>query len=285
MKRLWIVACVFCLVAIITTPGNAADTAPPVTAVLGAFDIEIELLKTEMTAAHDTTFMGVSFTRGILEGRDVVLAEVGIGKTNAAMTTTLLIDHFNPGEVLFTGIAGGLSPALLPGDIVIGAMTAHHDATYMTTDSLVTMASWNPISGERNPVLIPADERLLDLANRAGAQAELEKIAVSDGERTVQIIEGVIATGDSFIASESKKEDLRRRLHADAVEMEGAAVAQVCHQMSTPCIVIRSISDMADSRSAEDMERFSRIAANNSASIVRAMVALLARDTVRVNER
>ena len=98
---------------------------------------------------------------------------------------------------------------------------------------------------------------------------------MTDGERTPKIIEGVIATGDSFIASERKKEELRQRLEADAVEMEGAAVAQVCHQMDVPCIVIRSISDMADSRSQEDMERFSRIAANNSASLVQAMTALL----------
>lgn len=275
MKRLQVVALAFCLVTLAACTGNTTDAETEVTAILGAFDIEIELLKMEVEAIRDTTLLGISFVQGLLGGRDVVIAEVGIGKTNAAMTTTLLIDHFGPSEVIFTGIAGGLSAELLPGDIVIGSRIAHHDAAYITADSTITMASWNPISGGRNPVLLPADEQLLALAGQAAEVAELKTITSGEEERTPKIVEGVIVTGDAFIASELKKDELRQRLQPAAVEMEGAAVAQVCHQMNVPWIVVRSISDMADSRSQEDMEKFARIAANNSATFVREMVELL----------
>ena len=79
----------------------------PTTAIIGAFDAEVELIQTAMTGKRDTTCNAVTFTLGTLEGRHVVLAKAGVGKVNAAMTTTLILEHFSPSEVIFTGIAGG----------------------------------------------------------------------------------------------------------------------------------------------------------------------------------
>lgn len=268
-------------------PGSCLADAPPepVTAILGAFGAELELLRGAITNRADRTFLGVSFVVGELEGRAVVLGETGVGKVNAAMTTTLLIDHFRPKEVIFTGIAGGLNPDLLPGDIVIGARTAQHDLGTVTAEGFQNWGVRNPLTGERNPVYFPSDDRLRGLAREAGSEVDLEGLTTTRGERTPRIAEGTILTGDAFVASSSERSGLRTRMEGDAVEMEGAAVAQVCYQHSVPCIVIRSLSDSADEDASEDLERFYRVSAGNSARLVRKIIQLLAREQALQGER
>ncbi len=243
------------------------------TALLGAFPAEVEILRDAITDASDTRILDHLFTTGQLDGCSVVVAETGVGKVNAAMTTTLLIEHFHPREVIFTGIAGGVNMDLHPGDLVIGGECVHHDFVHLTEAGPEAMATRNPNTGLRNPIRFTADSRLLRLARRAAETAQFEP---SLPDRTPQVIVGVIATGDAFVASAAKKQELRERLDADAVEMEGAAVMQICHQTGTLCLVVRSLSDNADARAAEDLQRFYRIAAANSARLVRALLAQLA---------
>jgi len=89
--------------------------------------LEIETLGQELTDKTEMTVQGIRFTTGSLKDRKVVLTHSGMGKVNAAMAATLLVEQFQPTHVLFTGIAGGLNPDLRPGDVVIGAKTAHSD--------------------------------------------------------------------------------------------------------------------------------------------------------------
>ena len=268
---------ILCLVAVIAIGSAAlANDPPPITAILGAVGAEIDLIEQEIADQELQTFLGVRFTLGNLKGRRVVLAKTGVGKVNAAMTATLLIDHFQPAEVIFTGIAGGLNPDLLPGDIVIGAKTAQHDYGDYRVGGFTPSLARNPVDGKRNPLFFRPDRRLLQLAEQAAGRVRLEKVTAGVGERTPRITQGAIVTGDAFIASSSKKAELRDRFHADAVEMEGAAVAQVCYQQGTPCLVIRSLSDNADERADLDLKRFYRTAARNSATFVMALVELLA---------
>jgi len=114
------------------------------------------------------------------------------------------------------------------------------------------------------------------LAVQAAEQVELETIKTSIGERTPRIVKGVVVTGDVFVASPEKCIELRNELGADAVEMEGAAVAQICYQQRIPCLVIRSISDKADEKAREDLGMFHTMAAKNSARLVARIVELLA---------
>jgi adenosylhomocysteine nucleosidase len=280
MRHRTVIALVGLLAAAACADCLAQEQLQATTAILGAFDIEVEILESALEAREQITILGIQFAVGTLRGRRVVVARTGIGKVNAAMTTALLLDHFHPSEVIFTGIAGGINPDLLPGDIVIGATTLQHDFVAVTADSVTRMAPRNPVSGERNPVYIPGDEKLRDLAGIAGRHAALDSMVTSQGKRLPRVMEGVIATGDCFVASTAKKQELRDELRADAVEMEGAAVAQVCYQLGTPCIVIRSLSDNADESAAEDLERFYKVAAQNSARMVMTMVRLLAGGSV-----
>ena len=260
------------------SPVHAKQTEPnsvPVTAILGAFEREVTLIEDRVTQRRERNIEGIRFVGGKLNGRQVVVTWTGVGKVNAAMTTTLLIEHFKPKRIIFTGIAGGINRDLQPGDIVIAERTAHHDMGTVWPEGLFFKGVKSRIGGYENPVFFPADKELVKLAQRAADGATLESIRTLKGRRDPKIIKGVVVTGDAFIASADKCAELRKRLEADAVEMEGAAVAQICYQRQIPCLVIRSISDNADEGAVMDKQMFYIMAARNSANLVAEMVGLL----------
>ncbi len=247
-----------------------------VTAILGAFSEEIESFDNSIENRKVQTIEGISFVTGKLKGRKIVLALTGIGKVNAAMTATLLLEHFKPEEVLFTGIAGGINPDLLPGDIVIAEKTVQHDLGRLTTEGMRYRGMRNPLTRIRNPVFFPADSALLSLAEASGKRIKLDSIKAGSAVRIPIIITGIVVTGDVFVASTSKKNELREKLNADAVEMEGAAVAQICWQHEVSCLVIRSLSDSANEQAEVDINMYRKIAARNAALLVEDIVKQLA---------
>ena len=145
----------------------------------------------------------------------------GVGKVNAAMVATLLVDHFAPSAVLFSGTAGAVDPELGPGDIVIGSAVGYHDYGSDTAREFVRWQTRDPISGERNPLLFPAS----DGASRSRAAAQLPTLTLKAPESATRsrpsVREGVILTGDSFMANPVRRDELRRTFNASAVEMEG----------------------------------------------------------------
>jgi len=233
------------------------------------------MLQEQLTDAQDKEIQGLRFVTGTLKDKKVVVAWTGVGKVNAAATATLLIEHFKPSQVIFTGIAGGIDPNLAPGDIVIAEQTAHHDMGTIWPDGFDYRGVVNPLDGRRNPVFFPADERLLELAEKAAKQVALKAIGTRGQEAPPKIVRGVVATGDVFVASTEKCNELRRKLKADAVEMEGAAVAQICYQRKIPHLVVRSISDKGDEKAREDSMMFQEMAAQNSARFIVEIVGLL----------
>lgn len=249
--------------------------AQSITGLLGAFGAEVTLVKQTLKKSKTVVVDGVSFTTGRIGKQRVVVAETGIGKVNAAMTTALLLDHFRPQRVLFTGIAGGTNPDLQPGDIVIGRQTAHHDYGSITDKNTPTRQTRNAITYAFNPVYFPADSNLLLLAQRVSKTVPFEGIPLASGEvskRPVQVMTGTIVTGDVFVASAAKVSSLRADFGADATEMEGAAVAQVCYQIQVPHLIIRSLSDRADAEAHLALDKFYPTAARNSAKLVIAIV-------------
>lgn len=244
-----------------------------INAVIGAFAAEVEILRSQMQQKKDVFIQHIHFTEGILNGRPIVLAQTGIGKVNAAITTTLLLEHFQPKNLLFTGIAGGINPTLLPGDLVIGDKVAYHDYGTITDDSMLLRPTRNPNSMIENPIYFICDTSLLHLANSVGKTVVFEKIKMADNFRLPQIITGTIVTGDVFVSSTSATQRLRKQMNADATEMEGAAVAQTCYQQKVPFLVIRSLSDNANGHASSDVAMFYKIAAENSAKLVEAILA------------
>ena len=252
---------------------GAAHTSP--VALLGAFDEEVEILEGQLINPKAHTIEGIQFLTGTLNEQNVVIARTGVGKVNAAMTATLVIEHFRPNRVIFTGVAGGLNPDLQIGDIVIAEKTAQHDLGRLKSAEIENFGVRNPINGKRNPVFFPADPGLLQITETVLADIKLSPLQTPQGQRYPRIITGTVVTGDVFVASDGKKTDLHKNLGADAVEMEGAAVAQICWQHNVPCLVIRSLSDNAGANASEDFKKYYKIAARNSAALVNHIISNL----------
>lgn len=263
------------LVMVIAIGSTAAGENAEITGIIGAFGDEVALIHAMLEEPEEQSILGIVYVTGELGGRRIVLTRSGVGKVNAAAATILLIEHFHPAEIIFTGIAGGINPELRPGDIVIAGRTAQHDLGDLTADSFCAKGVRNPVDGVRNPVYIPADSALAALAASAAAHIALEEITAAGTAWKPRVVHGTVVSGDVFVASTEKKRELRASHDADAVEMEGAAVAQVCFQQRVPCLVIRSLSDSADESARSDFETFRRTAARNSAMLVVEMVKML----------
>lgn len=245
------------------------------TGILGAFPPELVLLQSEMDNKRDTLIMQVKFVRGTLRGKPVVLAQTGIGKVNAAVATALMIEHFSPREIVFSGIAGAVDPALSPGDIVIGTEVTYHDFGTVTDSAMVYRPTANPFNMQENPLSFTCDAALVSKAIAVSGKLAFEKIVRENGSFAPQIRKGVIVTGDVFVSSEKATDRLQKELQAAATEMEGAAIAQTCYQYHTPFLIIRSMSDKANSKARNDMMTFYQTAAKNAAVLVMGVVESL----------
>ncbi len=260
---------IFSLLLVFLTTGRFAlgqtYQTEPVTALLGAFGPEVALLEQRLANPVVVEKNGIRFVTGQLGTQRVVVALTGIGKTNAAMTTAFVLAHFRPQRVIFTGIAGGLNPGLQPGDLVVGTETGYHDVRSVTLAMQPTRQTMNR-QNTLNPAYFPADSALLALALRVAKTSAFE--AIPGLARAPKAVAGRIVTGDEFVNADARARQLRTDHQAEATEMEGAAVAQVCHQQGIPCLVIRSLSDRADGSAKTDIRVFLGIAARNSARLV-----------------
>jgi adenosylhomocysteine nucleosidase len=242
-----------------------------ITAVVGAFELEVELLKNKIQGLKVETIEGIPFYTGRLSEQPIVLTRSGIGKVNAALTTGLLLEHFRPKRLLFTGIAGAMNPILHPGDIVVGRLLAHHDYGRRTPGGIISTPTKNPYYFTDNPIFFPSDSGLVATSQVAAREIRLAPI----GNYKPLIISGTIVTGDIFLADTKMNKQLQKEFNADAVEMEGAAVAQICFQQKVPFVVIRSLSDSADDSAALDFKKYGKVAAGNSAMFVLEILRLL----------
>lgn len=220
-------------------------------AVIGAMEQEVELLRAALQNTQTETIANSEYTTGTYEGKEVVLLKSGIGKVNAAMSTTILLEKFNPKVVINTGSAGGFDAALKVGDIVISDEVRHHDVD-------VTAFGYEIGQMAGMPAAYKSDEQLMEVAKQAVKEA---------GEHNYSI--GLICSGDVFMSNPERVEAVRKDFPAmKAVEMEAAAVAQVCHQFNTPFVVIRALSDIAGQESSMSFDEFLPVAAKHSTEIV-----------------
>src|SRR5437773_2452353 len=205
--------------------GNTPRPAPTtrVIAVLSAMTLEIETLGQQLTHKTEMTIQGIRFTTGSLKDRNVVLAHSGMGKVNAAMAATVLVEQFQPTHILFTGIAGGLNPDLRPGDVVIGATTAYPDYGEWTPEGFRVGRTVDPFTGKPNPLFFPADAGLLAVAEKGALDLKLAPVKTTSGERIPRVVTGVIMTGDAFVASPAQKGAAVSGLEDGAGEMAGRA--------------------------------------------------------------
>ena len=192
------------------------------TGLIAAMQKEFELFASLLQQPRTQKLRHFEFVEGGLNGRQIVLMLSGIGKVNAAAATVEMINRFAPDNIINSGIAGGLDPKLSVMDVVLGESAAYHDV-------------WCGVGNEYGqvqglPVRFDGDKRLLDKALRSFSDTAVHK--------------GLIVSGDQFISEPRELEFIKKHFpEALAVDMESAAIAQVCYLYQTPFLALRIISD------------------------------------------
>ncbi|MDZ5458803.1 5'-methylthioadenosine/adenosylhomocysteine nucleosidase [Azohydromonas lata] len=252
-------------------------------AIVSAIDQELRGLLASLPNAQCVRRAGREFWVGTLCGHEVVLVRSLIGKVAAATTAAVLLEHFQVDAIVFTGVAGGLGAGVRIGDIVVADTLLQHDM-----DASPIFARFEvPLYGRSRFGTDALLSRRLEIACArvlssiaAGTCSELSTVqlagcGVAHGPR---VHRGLIVSGDRFVSSAAEAQALQSD-HADAlaVEMEGAALAQVCHDFGVPCAVMRTVSDRADDTAHVDFNRFIEdVASRYTHAAVLAMLGAMA---------
>lgn len=222
--------------------------------IIGAMTVEVEGIKALMTEKEDKLFGDLTFTKGKLLGKDVVVTVCGEGKVNAAMSAQTMCIVYNPQVIVNTGVAGGLADGLKVGDVVVGTAAVEHDM------------DMSPLGFEKgfvcgvDGIYMNCDEKIV------------ESLLKSVEECGISCQDGVVATGDQFIADNAKKEWLKTTFKAAACEMEGGAIGHVCVRNQIPFGILRAISDGGDDEASMSFPEFSALAAKNSIEVMKKFV-------------
>jgi len=220
--------------------------------IIGAMDSEIEAFLKLLENKKEENKCGLTFYLGKLKKYDVIIVKCGVGKVNAGRTTQVLISEYSPKYIINTGIGGGLYNKLKIGDIVISTDLIQHDfdVTFLGYAKGYMCTGGN----SKEPTKYVADKELSEKIKKV-----LEKVG---GDRTVYF--GRILTGDMFISSVEKREELVKDFDGYCCEMEGAAIAQVASLNKVPFTVVRVISDLPSGKGPEDYNSFELEAAKIS---------------------
>ena len=271
---------------------TARDRQPARTAVMSAFPRELEALEAATRHKHARVLGGVRFVTGELEGRPVVLFLSGVSMVNAARTTQLALDRFRIRRIVFSGVGGGVDPALQVGDVVVPEQWAEYlEMTFVRDaapagDTAGRLAGYgmmapNPVTVQRasaepeQRTWFPVDAAMLSAARRAAKDPGLKRCA---GERCLPgepriVVGGNGVSGSAFVDNAGFRQYAAVTFKAEVLDMESAAAAHVAYVNRVPFIAFRSLSDLAGGDpGANQFPMFVDLAADNSAAAVRSFL-------------
>lgn len=224
--------------------------------IIGAMDLETELLKNRMTDIQVKEVAGLFFFNGKLMDKQTVVVTCGIGKTNAALCTQILISEFHVTHLINTGVSGAIHNDLNVGDLVISTDCMHHDF------DCTGFGYEHGIIPRMSTSVFEADTHLVELAFKASTDVIADQ----------KVMKGRIVSGDQFISSMAKKEFIETTFAALTTEMESASIAHTAVLNRIPYVIIRGMSDKADGSAHVNFDEFAKKAADNSSQIVMAML-------------
>lgn len=219
--------------------------------IIAAMDEEIDSIRTLMAEVEIKKIYELQFIEGQINKKNIVLVKCGVGKVNAARTTQILIDNFDLEYIINVGTAGSLNDELEIGSIVIGEKLVQHDF-----DITGFGHEKGYISGIGK--YVKCDKELIDNS----------KMVIKKINSDFNMILGTIATGDIFCTDINMKDKIRNKFNAECVEMEGAAIAQVCMLDKIPFIVIRAISDKPNGNNNIDFDTYLKTACERYAKFI-----------------
>jgi adenosylhomocysteine/aminodeoxyfutalosine nucleosidase len=222
-------------------------------AVMGAMPEEIAPLLARMDRYEKVEYAKNSYYLATYKDLELVIAYSKIGKVFAALTAATMIEKFGACKLLFSGVAGAINPKLKIGDLIVATKLCQHD--------LDITAFGHPYGYvPEGSVFVESDGRLREIAKRVAE------------EKGITLHEGIIATGDQFVADEKRKSWIGETFGADALEMEGGSVAVVCNSLEVPFFVLRAISDSADMDAGFNFDTFLESSAKVSADFILSML-------------
>lgn len=229
------------------------------TGIIGAMEEEVAALKEAMEVQETLKQASMTFYRGVLCGKDVVVVRSGIGKVNAGICAQILVDRFQVDTLINTGIAGSLDARIDIGDMVISTDALYHDMDAVQFGYPIGQVP-------RMEVLsFPADKELVRKAVQANSNANPD----------IHTYTGRVASGDQFIASKDVKDRIAGDFQPLCVEMEGAAIAHAAYLNKVSYVIIRAISDKADNSATMDYPTFERQAIAHSVSLVKELLTII----------
>ena len=246
-------------------------------AIVGALHAELAEILAAMPDEQQVRLGGRTFWRGHWQAHEVVVAVSGMGKAAAATTTALLLDHFDASHVLMSGVAGGLAPVARVGDVIVAQALVQHDV-----DARPLLPRWQ-LPGQTSP-RIATDGVLTQVLQAAAQDAVTWLPKLLDAQTLAQlglhspaVHSGLMLSGDQFVGTQAASDALRTDWpDAWCVDMETAAVAQVCQDFGVPFGAVRTISDRADDTAHVDFEHFlTQVARFYSTRILRKALNLL----------
>lgn len=220
--------------------------------IIAAMEEEMQEIKNIMTNIEEIKHKNIIFYKGKLLDRDCIIVQSGVGKVNAARTTQLLIDKFDIKEVINVGSAGGIKTNINYGDIVIGKELVQHDfdiTAFGHDKGYITNLGKSFYSKEN--LITKAYEVMKKIANDQ-----------------YNIYIGNIASGDKFFTDMTEANKIVEEFNSDCVEMEGAAIAQVCYLEDIPFICIRSISDSPNGNNNIEFDKYLQMASKRCADFL-----------------
>jgi adenosylhomocysteine nucleosidase len=237
------------------------------TAIVAALHDELASVLALMPDEHKEVVGGREFWVGPLHGQDVVAVLSGVGKVAAATTATLLIDRFKAQRIVFTGVAGGLGLGVAVGDVVLARSFLQHDMDASPLFPRHEVPFYGLARFDADAALADALELACERMLHSLPQQLDASTVEAFGLQVPRLHQGLLISGDRFVATTAESQALQRELpDALAVEMEGAAFAQVCHDFGVPLTVVRTISDRADDAAHVDFPRFLREVASRYSS-------------------
>lgn len=222
-------------------------------AIMGAMPEEIAPILEKLGEYKTIEYAKNTYYEASYKGVDLVIAYSKIGKVFSTLTATTMIEHFGASKLLFSGVAGAVSPDLKVGDLVVASKLSQHD--------LDITAFGHPFGFvPEGAVFVEADKEMIALSKEVAS------------EMGKSVKEGIIATGDQFVANEDRKNWIADTFDAAALEMEGGSVAVVCDALNVPFFILRAISDAADMDASFSFDEFLETSAIESAEFVMKML-------------
>lgn len=227
--------------------------------IIGAMEEEVAALKETMEIEETVEQAAMTFCKGRLCGKEVVVVRSGIGKVNAGICAQILVDRFQADTLINTGIAGSLDAKIDIGDMVISTDAVHHDMDASIFGDPVGQVP------RMDTLFFPADEELVQKAVQANEKANPD----------IHTFTGRVASGDQFIASKQAKDKIVENFRPVCVEMEGAGIAHAAYLNQVSYVIIRAISDKADNSATMDYPTFEKQAITHSVRLMKELLTII----------